>query len=192
MAVKVTSNVRHDGVQYKAGDVIGDNDINEKQEQQLIDAGVANRTRGGTQGGEKLDREPSKVKQRVGAKPGERKTVAQKAQTRNAARTAAGKAVPQAKASDVDGNVPPASDELDTPSDNKQPEPNVGPTSGEGTQTQPVEPKAPEGTPEGFKIGDDEYTATATKNGQVQYRKNGTMIAKADFLEAQPSADGAK
>lgn len=178
MAVKLTSKVRHNGIIYKAGDVIGDNDITEAQEKQLVDAGVATRTRGQTNGGEKLEREESKTKQRLSApKGGERKTVSEKAQARQQRKTAAtkGTQVPQTKPADVDGDVPPASTEVDEGGNDT--------TQGnEGSDSQPQDGEV------SFKLGDDEYTAKPTKNGQVQYRQNGGMIAKVDFMAAAQEA----
>jgi len=182
MAVKLISRVKHNGVRYQAGDVIGDNDITEKQEDQLIDAGVARRTRGATQGGEKVEREESKTKQRIGSKTADRKTVSEKAQARNQRKAAAkGTKVPQTKPAEVDGDVPPASTEVDE--SGQDTENDTDTTQGnDGSDSQPQDGEV------SFKVGDDEYTAKPTKNGQVQYRQNGGMIAKVDFMAAAQEA----
>lgn len=196
MAVKLNQRVRHNGVNYDKGDVIGDNDINEAQEQQLLDIGAASRVRGAqTQGGQKSDRGPSKTKQRISnSSKTDSKSVAEKAQARNAKRTAQGKAVPQTKPADVDGKVPPATDELPDETSNKQPEPNVGAEGGDSGQDDTDTTQGNDGSDskpsegQAFKVANDEYTAKPTKSGQVQYRKNGNMIGKVDFVAAAQEA----
>lgn len=160
MAIKVKERIYHNNTEYNKGDVIGDSDITEDQEKALIDAGIATATRGNTKGGTKVEREAT-IKSKLNQDTSERKTVTEKAQERNKTQ--------QAAPAEVEGDVPEETESIDEDE--------------QGTEDSASGKANVEGE-ESFEVNGDEYTKVEYKSGTVQYRKNGDMISKADYLAA--------
>lgn len=160
MAIKVKERIYHNNTEYNEGDVIGDGDITEEQEKALVDAGIATTTRGNTKGGTKVKREAA-VKNKLKQDTSNRKTVTEKAQARNKTQ--------QAAPAEVEGDVPVETETVD----------------GDGQVTEDADKAKPNVvSEESFDINGDEYTKVEYKSGTVQYRKNGDMIGKLDYLDA--------
>ena len=179
MAIKLLERVRHNGIQYEPGDVIGD--ITATQAQTLIDSNSAvNEGDAEAKGGKPAPKKPSRVRDTLKAnkKPGERKSVAEKAQAREEAKTAEAK-----DADNVNSDTPDPSETLDQYNDEGD-QPDAPDTTSNDDPESPTEPAGADG----FILGEDEFTSKVTSSGQTQYRKNGGLISKLDYKEAANQA----
>lgn len=175
--VKVLSRVKHDGVRYTEGEVIAN--LTSEQAKQLIDSGEAVKA-GATDKpskGTKVDRKPSRIKESLlaGGSTGDRKTVSEKAQERQQKSASATSQTTEPKE--------PATDE-----DSGQDEGTAQDETGGDTLAPAGVQDDPEASEFSFTAGEDSYTRKNNKNGVPQYRKNGQVISKVDFLQAQQAA----